>query len=82
MNVPSFFFCEFVVTTTKWLRKLVLKKTTATYFSTFFPSNFKACHVKGMRTKVQKIDVVAVAVAAVGPKDLSYWYTRDICRES
>ena len=65
----NFVFCEFVVTTTKFLQKLVANRTTA---ANFFPPNFVVllCHVTGMRTKVQMIDFVLVVV--VGSKGL-YW---------
>ena len=70
----TFVFCEFVVTTTKFLQKLVVNRTTA---ANFFPPNFVAllCHVTGMRTKVQMIDfvVVVVVVVVVGSKGLYYW---------
>ena len=66
-------FCEFVVTTKKFLQKLVVNKTTA---ANFFPPNSVAllCHVTGMRTKVQMIDfvVVVVVVVVVGSKGLYY----------
>ena len=55
----------------KFLRKLVVNKTTAT---NFFPPNFVAllCHVTGMRKKVKNIDfvVVVVVVVVVGSKGL------------
>ena len=67
----TFVCCEFVVTTTKFLQKLVVNRTTA---ANFFPPNFVAllCHVTGMRTKVQMIDfvVVVVVVVVVGSKGL------------
>ena len=46
----TFGFCEFVVTTTNFLQKLVVNRTTA---ANFFPPNFVPllCHVTGMRTK-------------------------------
>ena len=51
----TFIFYEFVVTTTKFLQKLVINRTTAA-------PNYVAllCHVTGMRTKVQMIDFVVV----------------------
>jgi len=60
-------FCEFVVTTTNFLQKLVVKRTTA---ANFFPPNFVVllCHVTGMRTKVQMVDFVLLVV--VGCKGL------------
>ena len=60
----TFSFCEFVVTTTNFLQKLVVNKTTA---ANFFPPNFVAllCHVAGMRTKVQRVDFVLVLVVVV-----------------
>ena len=63
----TFVFCEFVVTTTKFLQKLVVNRTTA---ANFFPPNFVAllCHVTGKRTKVQMVDFVLVVV--VGSKGL------------
>ena len=65
----TFVFCEFVVTTTKFLQKLVVNKRTA---ENLFPPNFVAllCHVTGMRTNVQMIDFVVVVVVAVGSKGL------------
>ena len=65
----TFVVCEFVVTTTKFLQKLVVNRTTA---ANFFPPNFVAllCHVTGMRTKVQMIDFVVVVVVVVGSKGL------------
>ena len=67
----TFVVCEFVVTTTKFLQKLVVNRTTA---ANFFPPNFVAllCHVTGMRTKVQMIDFVVVVVVVVGSKGLYY----------
>ena len=62
----TFVFCEFVVTTTKFLQKLVVNRTTAI---NFFPPNFVAllCHFTSMRTKVQMIDfVVGVVVGSKG----------------
>ena len=63
----TFVFCEFVVTTTNFLQKLVVNRTTA---ANFFPPNFVAllCHVTGMRTKVQMVYFVLVVV--VGSKGL------------
>ena len=63
----TFVFCECVVTTTNFLQKLVVKRTTA---ANFFPPNFVAllCHVAGMRTKVQMVDFILV----VGSKGLYY----------
>ena len=68
----TFVCCEFVVTTTKFLQKLVVNRTTA---ANFFPPNFVAllCHVTGMRTKVQMIDFVVVVVVVVGSKGLYYF---------
>ena len=65
----TFVVCEFVVTTTKFLQKLVVNRTTA---ANFFPPNFVALlsHVTGMRTKVQMIDFVVVVVVVVGSKGL------------
>ena len=56
-------FCEFVVTTTNFLQKLVVSRTTA---ANFFPPNFVAllCHVT--RTKVQMVAFVLVIVIVVG----------------
>ena len=65
----NFVFCEFVVTTTKFLQKLIVNRTTA---ANFFPPNFVAllCHITGMCTKVQMIDFVLVVVVVVGSKGL------------
>ena len=65
----TFVFCEFVVTTTIFLEKLVVNRTTAT---NFFPPNVVAllCPVTG--TKVQMVDfvVVVLVVVVVGSKSL------------
>ena len=66
----TFVFCEFVVTTTIFLQKLVVNRTTA---ANFFPPNFVAllallCNVTGTRTMVQMVDFVLVVV--VGTKGL------------
>ena len=63
----TFVFREFVLTTTNFLQKLVVNRTTA---ANLFPPNFVAllCHVTGMRTKIQMIDFVVVVV--VGSKGL------------
>ena len=60
----TFVFCEFVVTSTNFLQKLVVNGTTA---ANFFLPNFVAllCQVTGMRTKVQMIDFVLVLVVVV-----------------
>ena len=65
----TFAFCEFVVTTTNFLPKLVVNRTTA---ANFFPPNFVAllCHVTGMHTKVQMVDFVLVLVVVVVSKGL------------
>ena len=59
----TFVFCEFVVTTTIFLRKLVVNRTAA---ANVFPSNFVAllCHVT--RTKVQMVAFVLVVVLVLG----------------
>ena len=79
----TFVFCEFVVTTTNFLQKLVVNRTTAANF--FLPNVALLCHVTGMRTnvallchvtgmrtKVQMVDfvVVVVVVVVVGSKGL------------
>ena len=56
----TFVFWEFVVTTTKFLQKLVVNRTTAANFVALL------CHVTGMRTKVQMIDFVVVVEVVVG----------------
>ena len=65
----TFVFCEFVVTTTNFLQKLVVNRTTV---ANFFPPNFVAllCHVTGMRTKVQMVDFLLVLVLVVVSKGL------------